>query len=120
MNWSYITNNESNPMMRDGRDYSKLLPNEIIHDNAKKDAGISSNWDYRRYLQTHASHIIKHNSQAYMSAVGLVEDPNNFVPVNFFGHATEPPSDLKTEYISKEQMNARLISPVIHLPVSGK
>ena len=34
----------------------------IINDTIKKEAGISSNWDYRRYLQKNASHIIKHNS----------------------------------------------------------
>ena len=121
MNWSYISNTESKSMMSDGRDYGKLLPNEVIHDNTKKDAGIVSNWDYRRYLQTNASHIIKHNSNSAISAVGLVEDPSNYVPVNFFGHSVKgSPSDLKSEYISKEQMNIRLISPVINLPLSGK
>lgn len=116
MNWSYITNNESNPKMSDGRDYSKLLPNEVIHDNVKKEAGIVSNWDYRRYLQTNASHIIKHNKSVAVSAIGLVEDPNNYVPMNFFGYReTDEPSDLKKQYLSKEQMNARLISPVINL-----
>lgn len=116
MNWSYISNTETNPKMSDGRDYSKLLPNEIIHDNVKKEAGIVSNWDYRRYLQTNASHIIKHNTSVAVSATGLVEDPNNHVPMNFFGYRDKDShSDLKKQYLTKEQMIVRQISPSINL-----
>jgi hypothetical protein len=103
-------------MMSDGRNYSNLLPDEVINDTIKKEAGISSNWDYRRYLQKNASHIIKHNSQAAISATGLIEDPSNYIPVNFFGNQIpNKPSDLKSQYMSREQLNARLISPPINV-----
>lgn len=122
MNWASVYSGSNNvystlpPMMSDGRNYSNLLPEELINDTIKKEAGITSNWDYRRYLQNNASHIIKHNSQSAISATGLVEDPSNYVPVNFFGNPTPTaPSDLKSQYMSREQLNARLISPVINL-----
>ena len=122
MNWASVYSGSNNvysnlpPMMSDGRNYSNLLPDEVINDTIKKEAGITSNWDYRRYLQNNASHIIKHNSQSAISATGLVEDPSNYVPVNFFGNQTPTaPSDLKSQYMSREQLNARLISPAINL-----
>lgn len=122
MNWASVYSGSNNvhsnlpPMMSDGRNYSNLLPDEVINDTIKKEAGITSNWDYRRYLQNNASHIIKHNSQSAISATGLVEDPSNYVPVNFFGNQPPTaPSDLKSQYMSREQLNARLISPSINV-----
>ena len=121
MNWSSIytgTNNAySNlpPMMSDGRNFTNLLPDEVVNDAIKREAGIKSNWDYRRYLQNNASHIIRQNSQSAIAATGLIEDPSNHIPIDFFGknHQQHPPSDLKTQYLSREQLNARMISPSI-------
>jgi len=122
MNWGSVytgTNNAySNlpPMMSDGRNFSNLLPSEVIDNTIKTNAGIKSNWDYRRYLQNNASHIIQQNANAAISAVGLVENPSNNVPYHFFGppqHQQE--SDLKTQYMSREQLNSRLIAPNIHI-----
>lgn len=121
MNWSSIytgTNNAySNlpPMMSDGRNFTNLLPDEVVNDAIKREAGIKSNWDYRRYLQNNASHIIRQNSQSAIAATGLIEDPSNHIPIDFFGknQPQHPPSDLKTQYLSREQLNARMISPSI-------
>jgi len=123
MNWGTIytgfnnTHSELPPMMSDGRNFTNLLPDEIINDSIKKNANITSNWDYRQYLQNNASHIIRQNSNTAVAAVGLIENPSNFVPVNFFGSRNEfeKPSDLKTQYLSREQLNARLIAPSIQL-----
>jgi hypothetical protein len=123
MNWASIYSASNNafsnlpPMMSDGRNFSNLLPDEVINDSIKRDAGITSNWDYRRYLQNNASHIIRQNSQSAIASTGLIENPLNNVPVDFFGqnHIFEPHSDLKTQYMSREQLNSRLIAPVINL-----
>jgi len=56
MNWASLYTGSNNayanlpPMMSDGRNFSNLLPDEVINDSIKKEAGITSNWDYRRYL----------------------------------------------------------------------
>ena len=121
MNWSSIytgTNNAySNlpPMMSDGRNFTNLIPDEVLNDSIKREAGITSNWDYRRYLQNNASHIIRQNSHAAIAATGLIEDHNNYIPIDFFGNPkpTYPESDLKTIYMSREQLNSRMIAPTI-------
>ena len=121
MNWSSIytgTNNAySNlpPMMSDGRNFTNLLPDEVINDSIKREAGITSNWDYRRYLQNNASHIIRQNSQSAVAATGLIEEPSANIPIIFFGRPkpTYPPSDLKTNYLSREQLNSRMIAPTV-------
>ena len=123
MNWASIYSGSINafsnlpPMMSDGRIFSNLLPDEVINDSIKREAGITSNWDYRRYLQNNASHIIKQNSQSTIASTGLIENPTNNIPIDFFGqnHTFEPQSDLKTQYMSREQLNSRLIAPVINL-----
>jgi len=123
MNWETIYTASNNaqpnlpPMMSDGRNFANLLPDELINDSIKREAGITSNWDYRRYLQNNASHIIRQNSQVAVAATGLVENPMNHIPIDFFGknNRFEPPSDLKTQYLSREQLNSRLIAPAINI-----
>jgi hypothetical protein len=123
MNWASIYSGSNNafsnlpPMMSDGRIFSNLIPDEVINDSIKREAGITSNWDYRRYLQNNASHIIRQNSQSAIASTGLIENPANNVPVDFFGQNNdfEQHSDLKTQYLSREQLNSRLIAPVINL-----
>jgi hypothetical protein len=121
MNWSSIYSGTNNafsnlpPMMSDGRNYTNLLPDEVVNNSIKREAGITSNWDYRRYLQNNASHIIRKNSQTAVAATGLIEEPSNYVPIDFFGKPkpTYPPSDLKLNYLSREQLNSRMIAPTI-------
>ena len=121
MNWSSIYSGTNNaysnlpPMMSDGRNFTNLLPDEVVNDSIKREAGITSNWDYRRYLQNNASHIIRQNSQSAVAATGLIEDPLTYVPIDFFGKPkpTYPQSDLKSNYLSREQLNSRMIAPTI-------
>ena len=123
MNWASLYSGSNNafsnlpPMMSDGRNFTNLLPDELINDSIKKEAGITSNWDYRRYLQNNASHIIRQNTQSAVASTGLIENPNNNIPIDFFGQNghVQQQSDLKTQYLSREQLNSRLIAPVINL-----
>lgn len=124
MNWASVYSGSNNaysnlpPMMSDGRNFTNLLPGEVIDDSIKKQSGITSNWDYRRYLQNNASHIIRQNSQSAVAATGLIEEnPYNHIPINFFGQnqQSEQHSDLKTQYLSREQLNSRLIAPSIQI-----
>ena len=114
------------PMMNDGRNYSSWQPESVVNDKIKQDAGINSNWKYRQYLQHNASNIMKYNVMETANASGnnpyavdnKIAGPN--VPFSFASiHDTSSPaykldnSDLKQDYMTKQQMSARMISPSI-------
>ena len=114
------------PLMSDGRNYASWTPDSIMNDEIKKNAKITTNWDYRRYMQTNAQDIMKHNSMEACYTLGL--NPKTVVnaqtmpnsPYVFqsttdnngpaFGYNR---SDLKNMYLSREQLSARMISPSI-------
>ena len=51
-------------IMSDGRNYANWLPGAAINEKIRKDEGIKTNWDYRRYLTQNADTIIKNNQIA--------------------------------------------------------
>ena len=51
-------------IMSDGRNYANWLPGAAINEKIRKDEGIKTNWDYRRYLIQNADTIIKNNQIA--------------------------------------------------------
>lgn len=51
-------------IMNDGRNYANWLPGAAINEQIRKDAGISTNWQYRRYLTEKADTIIRNNQVA--------------------------------------------------------
>jgi hypothetical protein len=111
--------------MNDGRNFSVWQPESIVNNNIQKEAGITSNWNYRRYLQNNAKDIMKYNYFDYSSSTG--NNPNTYQNTHTTGkspyvfkstHDKKNPtnenySDLKQNYLSREQLNARLISPSI-------
>jgi hypothetical protein len=114
------------PMMSDGRNFSSWQPESVINDKIKQDAGINSNWKYRQYLQQNANNIMKYNIMETVHESGnnpyavdnKIASPN--VPHTFKSiHDTSSPaygfnnSDLKKDYMTKQQLNARMISPSI-------
>jgi hypothetical protein len=106
-------------------DYSyqpSAYTNNVIHQDAK----ISSNWNYRRYIQQNAKQIMKHNSVDYITESGnnpyilINNEPSQNVPflyTNTFDNRQPSISykntDLKQDYRTKEMINARMISPII-------
>lgn len=118
------------PMMNDGRNYSTFLPESVINEELQQKSGLYSNWDYRRYLQKNANNIMKynqmdavHSSGNYPSNYNNGNDSNGisvnspFIFKSTFDKSVPPyaynNSDLKQNYLSREQLNARLISPSI-------
>lgn len=114
------------PMMSDGRNYSSWQPESVVNDKIKQDAGINSNWKYRQYLQQNANNIMKYNMMETISNSGnnpyAVDNktPSPNVPHLFTStHDTSSPaygfnnSDLKQDYMTKQQISARMISPSI-------
>ena len=132
----YATNNkypEFPPLMSDGRSITATWqPESVINDDIIQNNNIRSNWQYRKYLTKNAKDIMEYNFRESSSDVGyykrVVDLPNmqsnnvknmNRTPYNFssildhnkpFGYQT---SDLKEMYLSREQLDARKISPVI-------
>ena len=118
------------PIMADGRNYSSWQPDAVINKRIQKKENIQSNWSYRQYLQNNGLEIMKFNSEQACYDLGLPchqqidNTPSSNVPYKYkstfdtskpgFGYNN---SDLKNQYLSREQLNARLVSPSISVPV---
>ena len=132
----YNTNNkypQFPPLMSDGRPITaSWQPESIVNASIIKSNNIRSNWEYRRYLTTHSKEIMEYNFLEASNDVGYykrpIDLPNiqsdvvaglNGVPYRFESVAdkTKPfsyqTSDLKELYLSREQLDARKVSPVI-------
>jgi len=113
--------------MADGRLWSQWQPDAVVNKRIQKQEGIKNNWQYRQYLQHNGLKIIEYNNSEACYDLGLDPHvqtgttPSSNVPYSFkssfdtsapgFGYCN---SDLKNPYISREQLNARLISPSIN------
>jgi hypothetical protein len=132
----YGTNNkypEFPPLMQDGRSIvSSWQPEAIINEDLIQSNNIKSNWQYRKYLTNNAKDIMQYNFRESCNDVGYYKRPIDLpnmqsnkvsnlggTPYSFssvldnskpFGYQT---SDLKQVYLSREQLDARKISPVI-------
>jgi hypothetical protein len=116
------------PIMADGRNYASWQPDAVINERIQKNEGINNNWNYRQYLQNHGLQIMKYNSEESCYELGLNphystnSTPSSNVPYTFkstfdtgrpgYGYCN---SDLKNPYLSREQLNSRLISPSINV-----
>ena len=132
------------PIMADGRNYATWQPEAVINSRIRKEENIHSNWHYRLYLQQHGTKIMNYNSAEachmlglpcsqsethQTNAIGTTEmnpnhkTPADNVPFRFrnvfdtnrpgFGYCN---SNLKNPYVSREQLNARMVAPTVHYP----
>ena len=115
------------PIMNDGRLWSQWNADAVVNQRIQKQEGINNNWSYRQYLQNNGIKIMQYNNSEACYDLGLDphvqtgKTPSTNVPFQFkstfdtstpgFGYCN---SDLKNPYLSKEQLNARLISPSIN------
>lgn len=128
----YHTNNQYHdfpPLMNDSRALIACWqPEASINNQILKEQKIKSNWQYRKYLQENATDIMKYNMEEACNdsgyyipdirTTGSVSHTANS-PVNY--RSLQEPSknmdpsisDLKQIYLSKEQLEARKISPSI-------
>ena len=109
-----------------GQNYSLWQPDGLTNRKIQVDSGISSNWKYRQYMQKNANEIMKYNTMQSINASGnnpytiLNTSPVENTPYLYKSvHDTNNPSygfrnsDLKQDYMKKEQMKARMIAPSI-------
>lgn len=133
MSWSTCYSGSNNmdfnfpPIMNDGRNWSQWQPDAQVNERIQRQEGIQSNWQYRQYLQNNGQKIMNYNTQEACYALGLDPHidtgltPSDNVPYKFkgifdtgkpgFGYCN---SDLKNPYLSREQLNARLVAPSIN------
>ena len=128
----YHTNNKYPsfpPIMSDGRSLISSWQNEtqfnhkIIVDN-----NIKTNWEYRQYLAKNAKAVMEYNFRECANDTGYVipkkEDNNNnntkiMTPYlfNSLNDRSNPfqRSDLKEIYLTREQLNAKKVSPYVNV-----
>jgi hypothetical protein len=101
---------------------------EPIMKPVEKQNVVSSNWEYRKYMQMNAKDIMKYNAMQYFQDSGnnpYATDAHgniNKTPINYnisemsqstYGYCD---SDLKRQYIKKEQMKSKMVAP--NIPVN--
>lgn len=101
----------------EGMSYHGLTNNKILL--------AKTNWQYRQYIQKNANEIMKYNTMQTINASGnnpytlLNTAPTQNTPYLYNSIHPEPGSipyrnsDLKQNYMTKEQMKSRMISPSI-------
>jgi hypothetical protein len=126
------------PLMSDGRALIASWQPEAVENNSLlRKSGVKSNWEYRKYLTHNAKTIIRHNFEAAENDFGYtnlgvnrigntdfspiisgipkkITTPSNYdtyvQPEHEYGKFS---SDLKANYLSREQLAARTVTPVI-------
>lgn len=118
------------PIMADGRNFASWQPGAVVNEKIRQESGIKSNWQYRKYLIENADQIIKYNQlgACEQSSGGVVnyggEEKLNGSPFLYnsnlensqtqagqpFGYEN---SDLKNIYLSRQQLQERMVTPVI-------
>tara|TARA_B100000035_G_scaffold56541_1_gene44839 strand:- start:628 stop:1146 length:519 start_codon:yes stop_codon:yes gene_type:complete len=131
----YNTNNkypEFPPMMSDGRAVTaSWQPESVVNAYLKDTHNINSNWKYRKYLTKNANSILDHNFKEACNDVGYFKRPIDITSIhsNKFKQTNEPhlysslddetkpfgytSSDLKSIYLTREELQSRKISPTI-------
>jgi hypothetical protein len=118
------------PIMADGRNFAQWQPDAAVNKQIQQKEGITNNWSYRQYLQQNGLQIMNYNTTEACYELGLDphvqtgKTPSDNVPYTFkstfdtgkpgFGYCN---SDLKNPYLSREQLNSRLVAPSINSQV---
>ena len=132
MSWATCFSGSNNihfnfpPIMQDGRTYSSYQPEAVVNQRIQEVNNINSNWKYRQFLTQNANQIMQFNTTEACYTLGLNPHyatnatPSTNVPFLYkstfdtsspgFGY---PSSDLKNPYLSRQQLEARMISPSI-------
>jgi hypothetical protein len=126
----YHSNNKYDnfpPLMKDGRSITaSWQPEAVLNNKIIQDNNIKSNWQYRKFLTNNAVKIIKHNTIDSLNDVGYYKrhtDAPEHSKVNTpylyqsYLDTTKPigyvDTDLKQNYLTREQLNSRKVSPAI-------
>jgi hypothetical protein len=123
----YGTNNKYKdfpPLMSDGRSIVSNTQNiAVLNKKLITDNGITSNWKYRQYMIKNANTIMEYNYRESSNDTGYMIPINNskkdklIIPYTFdsLNDSSKPHqmTDLKELYLSREQLNAKKVVPVL-------
>jgi len=122
----YHTNNRYDgfpPRMADGRSVqASWQPEAARNTEILKQNDIRSNWQYRQYLTHHSKEIMQMDMTESANDVGYYQrylDNGNDQNADSLKTSNRSPgyidrsTDLKNAYLSREQLEARMISPAI-------
>jgi hypothetical protein len=119
------------PLMSDGRALiASWQPEEVENQLLLQSSGIQSNWEYRKYLTHNAKSIMRtnfteaENDCGYSNLRNESYSAGQFLPIHTsparYDSFIQPESehgrfesDLKADYLSREQLAARYVTPVI-------
>ena len=114
------------PIMADGRNFASWQPDAVVNNRIREQEHITSNWQYRQFLTHNADQIIKYNNMEACQELGLPshfntdKTPATNVPMLYkSSYDTSKPgygycnSDLKNPYLSREQLQSRMIAPSV-------
>ena len=133
MSWATCYSSSNNvyfelpPMMEDGRIFKQhKTESQKMHESMIEDNSIATNADYRKYLANNSNQIIMYNQVESYSQTGFKpalfnNEPSSNTPY-LFKSKTDPSkpvgyneSDLKNKYLTREQLQSQLTSPIIDL-----
>jgi len=137
MSWATCYSGSNNihfnfpPIMADGRNFASWQPEAVVNERIREVEKINTNWKYRNFLTNNAVKIIKYNNEEACVELGLPShtktnnNPSSNIPFMFKNsYDTASPgygynnSDLKLPYLSREQLQSRMVSPTISVPVN--
>ena len=110
------------PIMSDGRNYASWQPGAVLSNKIKEKENITKNWQYRKYMVDNADNIIKQNqieacNQCNTCLYNLNNNVSNSLIYNQnvsnnsnYGYDN---SDLKNLYISRHNLQSRMVTPVL-------
>ena len=116
------------PIMSDSRNFSSWQPEAVVNKRIQQQENIRTSWQYRQFLTNNGREIMKYNTMEACYDMGLPahvqtgNTPSSNVPHLYrssydtnnpgFGYCS---SNLKNPYLTREQLQGRLISPSIDL-----
>jgi len=136
----YATNNKYPsfpPLMADGRSITATYQTETsIHKDILERNGLTTNWEYRNYMTKNAKEIMEYNFRESSNDIGYYKRPIDIPSIQsntLVGSQYQSPyrfssvldndkrtmassgvgSDLKDIYLTREQLDARKISPIV-------
>lgn len=113
-------------LMSDGRGINaSWQPQAVLNNQILESSGIKSNWMYRKYLTKNGLEIMQSNNieastdVGYTKRFGDIEGSTYKAPYMYKSYTDNSipigyeASDLKHLYLSREQLNSRMIAPTI-------
>ena len=114
------------PLMSDGRTITaSYQPEAVLNEHLLQEIGVGTNWEYRSYLTKNAKEIMKYNCIQMSTDSGYIKRYADLGSSTYSTpfvyptvHNTQKPkgyedSDLKDLYLTREQLQARMIAPEI-------